>query len=265
MILVLAGTRDGRELVASLAEAGFKVLASTATSFGEELFRGIPGVVVRSGCLDEASLEGLIKGRGILGVLDATHPFAEEISKTAARVAERCGVPYLRWERGRARLPESPLVSCVSGWGEACASVIALGAKSVFLAVGVKPLRFFLEHPGLQGCRFTARVLPTPGSVEACRRLGLGLDRIIAMQGPGTFELNRALLEASRADALVTKESGSEGGTEIKVAAALSLGIPAVVVKRPEPESSGAVARSFEDVLRWAEGVAQMVKGGSGD
>ncbi len=265
MILVLGGTRESRELAASLAGAGFRVLVSTATPLGEKLFEGIPGVAVRSGRLDEASLEELLRGRCLMGVIDATHPFAAEITRAAARVSQRCGVPYLRWERERSRLPESPLVSCVSGWGEACASLIDLGAKSVFLAVGVKPLRFFLEHPGLRGCRFIARVLPTAESVESCRRLGLGLDSIIAMKGPGTFGLNRALLEASGADALVTKESGAEGGTEIKVAAALSLGIPAVVVERPEAGCCGAVARSFEEVLRWAEMVVKMDRGGAAE
>ncbi|MGB9793248.1 MAG: precorrin-6A reductase [Thermacetogeniaceae bacterium] len=261
MILVLAGTKDGKELAAGLAGAGFEVLVSTATPLGEELLKGIPGVAVCSGRLDEVSLEELIKGKGVLGVLDATHPFAVEVTRNAARAAKRCGVPYLRWERASASLPEDPLVHLVSSWERAAERLASFGAKSVFLAVGVKPLRFFLEHPELRGCRFTARVLPTPESVDACRRLGLGLDRIIAMKGPGTLDLNRALLEACGSDALVTKESGSEGGTEVKVNAAISLGIPVIVVKRPEPELTFPVARSFEDVLRWAEGIVQMEKG----
>lgn len=255
MILVLAGTREGRELVTRLDAAGFDVLVSTATGFGGELLKGIQGVAVRQGPLDEASLEELIRQKGVRGILDATHPFAIAVSRMAREVAARCGVPYLRWERGITPLPSHPLVHCVPGWDEAAECIAGLEVENVFLAVGVKPLEFFLRHPVLSRCRFTVRVLPVPESVEACSRLGLGIDRIIAMQGPGTGKLNEALLEASGAEALVVKDSGAEGGTRIKVDAALALGIHVVVVRRPYVDLPGEVALSPEEVLRWAEKV----------
>ncbi len=261
MILVLAGTGGGRKLAAGLAAAGFEVLASAATSFGGELLQTVPGIAVRVGSLNAAALEELVLEKGVRGILDATHPFAVEISRTAWEVAKRCGVPYLRWERGLTALPSDPLVHGVSGWEEAVECLAGLGVEDVFLAVGVKPLEFFLRHPKLGRCRFTVRVLPVPESVEACRRLGLGIDRIIAMQGPGTVKLNEALLEASGARALVIKESGAEGGTRVKIDAALALGIPVVVVRRPLPDPSGEVAAGLEDVIRWAE-KAIKAKGG---
>jgi precorrin-6x reductase len=202
----------------------------------------------------------------VCGLLDATHPFATEVSRLAREAALDCGVPYLRWERPTAVLPDSPLVHQASGWPEAVEQLASLGSRQVFLAVGVKPLPVFIEHSALAGCRFTVRVLPVPESLDACRRLGLSPAQIVAWQGPGTLKLNEALLESYGADAFVIKESGSEGGTMEKVRAALNLNIPVVVVGRPGPDgvrndrekapcagrAPDPPARCRDEVLGWA-------------
>lgn len=265
-ILVLAGTRDGRDLAAALAADGCQVLASAATPYGAELLRtAVPGLAVREGRLDRAALEELLRSGSFQGLLDATHPFATEISRLAREAARACGVSCLRWERPPAALPDSPLVHLAAGWQEAAERLAALGARQVFLAVGVKPLPEIIGHPALAGCRFTVRVLPAPESLEACRSLGLGPEQIIACQGPGTLKLNEAMLEASGAGAFVIKESGPEGGTAGKAQAALNLGIPVVVVGRPGPSARAEqqlpgleperFARCRQDVLEWATGL----------
>jgi precorrin-6x reductase len=267
MILVLAGTLDGRELAAELAAAGFEVLASAATPYGAELLRGAtPGLAVREGRLDRVALESLLRSQPVEGLLDATHPFAVEVSRLAQEAALNCNLPYLRWERLSTPLTDSPLVHLVSGWPEAAERLAALGARQVFLAVGVKPLNAIINHPALAGCHFTVRVLPVSESLEACRGLGLSPEQIIACQGAGTVKLNEALLEAFGAEAFVIKESGPEGGTADKVQAALNLNLPVVVVGRPEASggererSSGRppvlTARRREDVLSWAAGLS---------
>lgn len=275
MILVLAGTRDGRDLAAALAAAGWEVLASAATSYGAGLLRSAaPGLAVREGRLDRVAMERLLRSGPVQGILDATHPFAVEVSRLAREAALNCSVPYLRWERPSTALPDSPLVRVVSGWPEAAEQLAGLGARQVFLAVGVKPLNAIINHPALAGCRFTVRVLPVSESLEACRRLGLSPGQIVACQGPGTVKLNEALLEACGAEAFVVKESGREGGTADKVQAALNLNIPVVVVGRPRPEgardgeererlSEGApvmTARCREDVLSWVAGLPDTQK-----
>ncbi len=228
-----------------------------------------PGLAVREGRLDRAALEELLRSGPVRGLLDATHPFAVEVSCLARETAQNCGIPYLRWERPPVALPASPLVHVVSGWPEAAEKLAALGARRVFLAVGVKPLPAIIDHPALTGCRFTVRVLPVSESLEACRRLGLSPGQIVACQGPGTVKLNEALLEACGAEAFVIKESGGEGGTAEKVCAALNLNIPVVVVSRPSSDggreqlSEGAparVARCREEVLSWAKKIAGDTK-----
>jgi precorrin-6x reductase len=274
-ILVLAGTRDGRDLAVALAAAGREVLVSAATPYGADLLRAAaPGLAVREGRLDRAALEKLLRSGPVQGILDATHPFAVEVSRLAQEAALNCNVPYLRWERQSAALPDSPLVRPVSGWPEAAEELAALGARQIFLAVGVKPLEAIINHPALAGCRFMVRVLPVSESLEACRSLGLSPGQIVAYQGSGTVKLNEALLEACGAEALVIKESGREGGTADKVSAALNLNIPVVVVGRPgaglhdqdggrngrqQERLSGRepvlTARRQEEVLGWAAGL----------
>jgi len=252
LILVLAGTKDGRALAASLAEAGFEVIASAATAYGGELLRDVPGIAVHAGVLDGAGLDQLLTEHGIKGILDATHPFAKEISRLACETASARRIPYLRWERPQEELPASDLLHRVADWEEAVSCLVRLGVSRVFLAVGVKALEFLLRHPSLSSCHFTVRVLPLPEAINSCTALGLRPEQICALQGPVTRELNQALLEYYHAGALVTKESGSTGGTAAKVAAALALEIPVVLVERPAVAAGLPAVSTVAEVLSWA-------------
>lgn len=251
MILVLAGTQDGRELAARLVAAGYEVLASAATEYGGELLRIAPGVKVRDGKLDEDSLTQLILSQGVQGLLDATHPFATGISTLARDVADRCGVPYLRWERQQSDLPDNHLVHRAADMESAAICLASLGVQRVFLAVGVKPLSVFVKHPLLQHCCFMVRVLPVTSSLEACQNLGISPAQIVAFQGFGTVRLNQALLESYQAQVLVIKDAGREGGTAEKAEAALNLGLHLVVVERP-PEQTPDSVSNWPEVLDWA-------------
>jgi precorrin-6x reductase len=255
LILLLAGTKDGRELAADLISAGFSVLASVTTSYGGALLQEIPGVIVKIGRLDAAGMQRLVDEHRIKGILDATHPFAVEISQLAQDAACTSGRPYLRWERPSAALPESSLLYRVQDWDGVAEKISDLQARSVFLAVGVNHLAFIVGHPLLSLCSFTARVLPLPEAVSTCLRVGLKPQQIVALQGPGSRELNRALFEHFQADALVTKESGPEGGTVEKVAAALDLKISVVLVERPVADSAGPVVSDKDEVIYWAKQV----------
>jgi len=101
------------------------------------------------------------------------------------------------------------------------------------LTTGSKTLPGFAAAARRSGKRLVVRVLPDPGVLAGCFALGLKSSDVIALQGPVSYELNRALFCAYRAEVLVTKESGPAGGTAEKIAAALDLGMRVVVVERP--------------------------------
>jgi precorrin-6A/cobalt-precorrin-6A reductase len=97
MILVLAGTKDGREIAERLKLKGFEVIASTVTDYGASLFS--EGIKVHKGALDELSLIDFIYKNYIDVVVDATHPFAKDVSINAINACNKTGIKYIRYER----------------------------------------------------------------------------------------------------------------------------------------------------------------------
>ena len=93
-----------------------------------------------------------------------------------------------------------------------------------------------------------SRVLPTAEVIALCEGLGLSPKQIVAMQGPFSQALNREMFRQYRADVIVTKNSGAIGGTDTKIAAAVELGLPVVVIDRPVLAYDRLV-HCYEDVL----------------
>ncbi|MBE3589073.1 MAG: precorrin-6A reductase [Thermoanaerobacteraceae bacterium] len=249
MILVLSGTADGRRVVQELLDRGLPVMASAATPYGGQLLAGC-GAEIITGRLSEGELAGLVVKRRIRLLVDATHPYACLVSETARRVCAQNNIPYLRYRRAETVLPEHPLIYRVDGYEEAARKAVSLG-PTIFLTTGSKTLEIFLNEAHRHGCRVVARVLPEPEVIQHCRQLGLRPADIVAMQGPFSRELNRALLKQYAATVMVTKESGDAGGTGAKIEAALELGVSVVVIKRPpEPaaETSGTIAELLEKI-----------------
>ena len=97
--------------------------------------------------------------------------------------------------------------------------------------------------------RFFVRVLPLPGAITKCIDAGFSPSHVIGMQGPFTRELNEAMLRQVGAQWLVTKDSGTVGGTAEKLAAARDVGARCIVITRPA-EGGGALSlREVEDAL----------------
>lgn len=247
MILVLAGTRDGRELAAELAKQGFRIMVSVVSAYGQQLAQE-DLCQVREGMLDGEGLTQLVRQEGVRLLIDASHPYAVNVSQNAMQACSRCGVTYLRYERAPAVLPDYERLFVTGDYPAAAKTAAGLGS-TVFLTTGSRHLGVFKNHPCLQQHRLIARVLPEPEVLADCIKLGFQPKDIIALQGPFSHELNMALFKDFRADVIVSKNSGSIGGTDTKISAAIELGLPLVVIDRPSIEYSN-VAHSFEQVLQ---------------
>lgn len=232
MILVLSGTKDGRDLVQQLSQKGYQILATAVSKYGGDLLAasGAGEVLVKG--LNPEDLKQMIKNKEIKLIIDATHPFARQISAQAMLVARDLRLPYLRFERKQARLPSHPLVHRVGSMEEAAQKAVSLG-KTIFLTTGSKTLATFLAYQKDRQPRMVARVLPDPQVMEKCFLLGLSPQDIVAMQGPFSKQLNKALFQEYGADVVVSKESGETGGTDSKIEAALELSLPLVIIERP--------------------------------
>lgn len=246
MILVLAGTSDGRDIVAALAANGHAVRACAATLYGATLLEG-SGAAQISGCpLSGEEIKRILADQGVEILVDATHPYAEEVSAIALEICREKGTRYIRYQRPPSRILEHPLVVYARNYAEAAEKAVDLG-EVIFLATGSKTLEIFLKAAKKKGRRVVARLLPQPDVLKKSFDLGLTPKDIVAMQGPFSEELNMALLRYYHASVLVTKDGGDPGGMKEKLSAALKLGLPVVVVDRPQPPS-GAVA-SLEELL----------------
>jgi len=103
----------------------------------------------------------------------------------------------------------------------------------------------------LQNCqnqRIVIRVLPEHKVIKKCQDLGFQGRDIIAMQGPYSKELNKIIFKSYGASVVVTRESGKRGGADTKIAAAMALKIPVIVISKKNPHLTEEV-KSYEEIL----------------
>ena len=255
MIFVASGTQDGRELVRRLCAAGYDVAASVVSSYGEQLLAaqrtaGGGKLIINDTPLDEQGLLDFFKEHDIRLFVDATHPYAVNVSRNAMTASALAGLPYIRYERDVTDISYEN-VHLAHSYEEACETCARLG-KTVFLTTGSRNLERFVKAPALRDCTLIARVLPTAEVVELCEKLGLSPAQIIAMQGPFSREMNRSMYEKYGADVIVTKNSGMVGGTDEKFQAAEDLGLPVLVIDRPVLDYPH-LAHTFEEVLKFVD------------
>ena len=110
-------------------------------------------------------------------------------------------------------------------------------SERILLTTGSKDLAAW--RAGLAEKTLLARVLPVPEVVQHCSDLGFGVGEIFALCGPFSAEFNAAFYRQCRADVVVTKASGAEGGYQEKVQPCLDAGIPCIVITRPAPLVTG--------------------------
>jgi len=267
MILVLGGTREGREIAGVLAGHGCRVLATVVSGYGAELITPDPAVEVLVRPLDAGELDRLLAERDIRLIIDATHPYARVITETAWEAAQSKGIPYVRYERPPVTAGDegsSPVKDAgrnsrlyrAGDYKEAAQLAVSFG-ETVFLTIGSRNLEPFIRAGRLSGKRIVARVLPDAGVLVQCAALGILPQDIIALQGPFSLEMNMAMFREYKADVLVTKDSGSTGGTDTKLAAAAALEIPVVMVARPDYPGIPVTDR-IDEILRQADKISRI-------
>ena len=237
-ILIFGGTTEGRLLAQALSRRGVSAAVSVATELGAEELSGLPGITPLVGRRTAEEMAALLSGYD--KCVDATHPYAVEVSKNIRAACAAAGVPLRRLLRRESPLPPDSVR--VDSAGEA-AALLAGREGNILLATGAKELPAFAP---LDRSRLFPRVLPAEESLLACRRAGIPPKNIIAMHGPFSQKLNEALLEQFHIRWLVTKDGGAAGGFPEKAAAAQSAGAALVVIRRPEEDGE-----DLDSVLDW--------------
>ena len=229
--LIFGGTTEGRKLCESCARAGQPVTYCVATEDGMRGVSGLANIDIRVGRMEIPEMTELLAEVSL--VVDATHPYAQEISKNIKCVCSARGLPLLRVAREREAEQGCVYFDAMDdllGWLEEEPGVIFVSMGSS-AAAAFQGLANYHE-------RVWMRILPNMNSLRVCLESGYFPQRLICMQGPFSEDLNRAMFKAAGAKILVTKDSGAAGGFSEKIQAAKSLGMKIAVLARPQ-ESDG--------------------------
>ncbi|WP_346915634.1 cobalt-precorrin-6A reductase [uncultured Roseibium sp.] len=236
-ILILAGTPEARRLAHALAER-FPDVGLTVSFAGAVSDIADPGIPARTGGFGGAEgLAAFIDQEHVTLIIDATHPFADQISRNAVEAAKTKGVPLIRYERPAWKQQSGDRWEHVSSLAEAAERLPA--EARVFLAIGRKEIAAFTHRTDL----FAVARMIEPPDVPLPHHWHLELSRPAQ-----AVEAEEDLLRAHRITHLVSKNSGGSR-SHAKIEAARRLRIPVIMIERPAPAS----AKTFgdcDDVLR---------------
>lgn len=223
--VLFSGTTEGRKLSALLSEAGAEVTVCVASEYGCEAQGTIPGVETRMGPLSAEEKQQLLQNCALC--VDATHPYATHVTASVREACRIAGVRYLRLLRPASESSGARCFVCAQD----AAAWLGQQEGNILLTTGAKELDAFA---GIAQERLYPRILPSHRSLETCERLGIPHRNIIAMQGPFSGELNKAIIRQYHIRYLVTKDGGTPGGFPEKAEAARKTGAELILLCRPE-------------------------------
>jgi precorrin-6A/cobalt-precorrin-6A reductase len=239
-LLILAGTAEAAALAgACVARKDTELICSLAGRTRDPV--PLPGELRIGGFGGVEALMEFLEGSTIDRVIDATHPFAAQMSRHAEEACRCAGVPRVRLLRPIWRPQPGDRWIEVSRLSEAAVRLPALGRRAL-LTVGHRELDAFA---GLEDVWLLIRTIEPPARLPSAGSVWLGA------RGPFTLEGELTLMREHAIDVLVTKASGGEA-TYAKLAAARALELPVLMVRRPEPPP-GPVVQSVAEVLAWLD------------
>lgn len=227
-ILIFGGTTEGRLLAEFCATKGIRAAVSTATEYGAELLPQSGFIHELVGKLDGQEISALLRSGDYAAVIDATHPFARNVSANVRAACAESGVRYLRLLREGSGNPPGRLFDSIPEMVE----YLNASDKKALITTGGNSLAEYTKVRGFRD-RLTVRILPAEGAAEHCVQLGFLPERTILEKGPFTVEQNVAHIKQAAAEILVTKESGAAGGFPEKAEAAALCGAELLTLRRP--------------------------------
>jgi precorrin-6A/cobalt-precorrin-6A reductase len=239
-VLLLGGTTEAAAMARALADAGVDAVYSYAGRTETPVPQPLPLRI--GGFGGGEGLAAYLKAEGISHIIDATHPFAAQMSRNAVEAGKIASVPLIALERAPWQAGPGDHWTHVPDLARA---VAALGEapRQVFLAIGRQTLEAFAVAPQHH---YLLRLVDAPTDP-----LPLPRAEAVIARGPFTVAGDRALLTNHRIDIIVAKNAGGTGA-EAKLVAARELGLPVILIDRPSVPSR-RLARTVNEVLAWLE------------
>jgi precorrin-6A/cobalt-precorrin-6A reductase len=238
-LLILGGTGDAVKF-ASLANALPRLSTVTSLAGRTKVPKSLVGEVRIGGFGGEAGLVEYLQTAKIDLIVDATHPFAAQISRNAAGAATTVGIPRLMLIRPEwVRLPADDWIEVETI--EMAVLAIPATAERIFLTIGRQQLDLFAS---LTDRWCLMRSIDPPD-----RSILLPPGELLLDRGPFSLEQELQLLRDYQIEAIVSKNSGG-AATYAKIIAAHELGVPVVMVQRPIVPS-GDIVSSVAGAIEW--------------
>lgn len=242
-VCIFGGTTEGRLLSEFLSYSQIKTDLYIATDYGEQFVKDLNNITVHQKRLDKEQMIELLQNNSFDYVVDATHPFAEIVSKNAKAAADYCNIKYMRIVRETIISEECIYFDNI----EDIVLYLNNNKGNILLTTGSKNLDKFTRVENYRE-RIFVRILPMESSLIRTIELGYSNKNIICMQGPFSEELNIAMINSLKAKFLVTKESAASGGFEEKINACIKTNTKCLVLKRPKEE--GITLEDFKQIIR---------------
>jgi len=245
-IWLIGGTRESVQLARAIAQSNLPCVITVTTESARSLYPFTPMLQVWVGRLDEQQLEDFLQIHQIGCILDASHPFAVEVSKMAIAAAVSHKLPYLRYERPRLEESSKPNEIVLDSF-ETLLTGDYLKGQRVLLIVGYRPLEQFRSWQSYTV--LFARILPSVTALEAALTADFTPDRLIALRPPVSADLEKALWQQWQISMVVSKASGMAGGEDVKRQVAAELGVTWVAIARPPvsyPQKTSEMAIALE-------------------
>jgi precorrin-6A/cobalt-precorrin-6A reductase len=235
--LILGGTADASLLAAESARAGIDAVYSYGGRTRAPADQPLPTRIGGFGGV--SGLANYIRSEGITHVIDATHPFAAEMSRNAVAACAETGTPLIALERAPwTKMPGDNWIE-VADVNAAVAALPEAPAK-IFLAIGRQHIAPFAAKPQHA---YTLRFVDPPEAP-----LPFAAD-VIVSRGPFTLEGELEMMRARGITWIVARNSGGDGA-RAKIDAARMLGLPVIMISRPElPEQSRV--ESVAEIMQW--------------
>ncbi len=251
-VILFAGTTEGRQIAEFLEKQEIPAYVCVATEYGEQLLPEGKFLEVSHERLNREEMTALIAEKGCPLVIDATHPYAAEVTENIRAACDQNKAEYVRVLRGGAEDGNSlngtgdmfSESNTEEKGGSACQDVVYADdveaavayleqtQGNILVTTGSKEAAKYTKLTDYKN-RVYLRVLSLASVAAQCEKLGFSGSHLICMQGPFSTELNAAMLKQWNCSYLVTKLSGAVGGFPEKAEAARKCGCTLLVIGRP--------------------------------
>lgn len=243
-VLILGGTTEASALAREVA--GDPRLTPILSLAGRTTNPRAQPIATRIGGF--GGVEGLVRflrDEAIEAVIDATHPYADQMSAHAVAACREAGVPLASLVRPEWQAEAGDRWRVVETF-EAAATALGATPRRVFLSLGRQELHAFAAAPQH---RYIARLIERPEQ----ERLPPDL-RLLQARGPFDRAAELRLLTDERIEVMVSKNAGGTA-TYAKIEAARALGLPVVMIARPH-KPAGHVVHDVEEAIAWLHALA---------